>query len=54
METTHNPNSKAAEVLLGLPPIDRLCENITARINRQTATIDTGEPATAQVCNNSL
>ena len=26
MKTTHNPNSKAAEVL-GLPPIDILCKN---------------------------
>ena len=31
METTLNPNSKAAEVLLGLPPIDILCENISAK-----------------------
>ena len=27
METTHNLNAKAAEVLLGLPPIDIICDN---------------------------
>ena len=30
METTHNPNSEAAEVFFGLPRNDILCENISA------------------------
>ena len=36
METTYNPNSKAAEVRLVLSPIDILCENISAKFMTNT------------------
>ena len=50
METRYNANSAAAEVLLGIPPIDILCQNISSKF--LTKVLQSNDHMTNQIIEN--